>query len=246
MAGEQHQVIEPHYQVIELYISYVDDLKTLLRVSRASSAQQRHIVRRVKQQLPKLLKQAVTAGVMTGQRLSADVSADIEALKWLLSTAGPAVVGKPAVAEALLRSRPFNILLAEQLPKLCFKRGLQLYVQQMVAASMQRVKGLGRWLVAAHIMHHHNALDWDSEDDWDWDSSRGSLPEHMTQLGDQYGTVSYTLWLRHQTAPCCCGDHSCMLVHAGASVRSYASVTPHPASGAGVLGASAAAQLTEQ
>jgi hypothetical protein len=69
-------------------------------------------------------------------------------MDWLLSTAGPAAVGAPAVAHALLRLGLQDHELAS-LPQLAFAKGLQLSTPQKVAGSRDRAAGLYHWIEEA-------------------------------------------------------------------------------------------------
>jgi hypothetical protein len=136
---------EQHHQVLELCIDYISDPATLARVSLVSRVQHSQIKAYVQQQLPSLVKNAVAAckPVVTQQRFTKDMSA-FKGMDWLLSTAGPAAVGAPAVAHALLRLGLKDHESAS-LPELAFAKGLQLSTQQIIAASRERVAGLHHW-----------------------------------------------------------------------------------------------------
>jgi hypothetical protein len=134
---------QQHHQVLELCISYISDLFVLVRVCLVSRVQQSQVMAHVQQQLPSLVKQAVAAA-----RQSVSERKYRSALKpvtWILKTAGPDAVSAPPVAEALLRSGPWDANLYS-LPEVAIQHGLQLSAQQLVAASKERIKGVDRWL----------------------------------------------------------------------------------------------------
>jgi hypothetical protein len=159
---EEHAAAQRYDQALELCIPYLVETPTLLRVSLASHQHQAQIALHMQQQLPSVVKQAVLACV---QRLNqpdagrlqqqASVRYVMTSLGWVLSTAGPAVVGTAAVAETLLRlSADVPPLLSDQLPDLALKYGLHLTVQLVVGLSQQRVKISQRWIGALMRRQH--------------------------------------------------------------------------------------------
>jgi hypothetical protein len=146
-----------HDHALELCIPYITDTTTLLRVSLASHEQHAQVALHVQQQLPSVVEQTVVAGVQCLNRPDADEEQKWafkccarRSLAWVLSTAGPVVVGIAAVAETLLRLSADNptILKSYQLPSIALKHGLQLTMQHLVDLSQQRVKFLHVWLAA--------------------------------------------------------------------------------------------------
>jgi hypothetical protein len=167
-------------QVLELSIDYIYDTAALVRVALASSVQHNQVVGHVQQHLPRLLKHQLAAHLQLRS-----VSAAMQTFEWLLSTAGPAIVGTPAVADALLCPvpGPFEGVLYN-LPDLAVKHGLQLSVSQLAAAAKQRVKGLDAWLKAASHATQPAAHKAGSS------SSSSSIPAHISQLAYPSDKVS--------------------------------------------------------
>jgi hypothetical protein len=142
---------EQLHEVLKLCIEYVRDPATLACVCLVSCAQRSQIKAYVQQQLLSLVKHTVAACKPAGGTEQHQNTQEVRAansIDWLLSTAGPAAVGAPAVADVLLRLGPQDWLMTP-LPDLAFARGLQLSTQQIVAASIERVAGLDHWIEAA-------------------------------------------------------------------------------------------------
>jgi hypothetical protein len=146
-----------HDHALELCIPYISDTTTLLRVSLANHEQQAQAALYLQQQLPSVVQQMVYAAVRRLNRPDADENQQLasryhvlESLGWVLSTAGPAVVGTAAVAETLLRLSTHIPMLLDsyQLPNLALKHGLQPTMQLVVGLSQQRVKFLHVWFGA--------------------------------------------------------------------------------------------------
>jgi hypothetical protein len=151
-----------HRQVLDLCIGCIYDTKTLLCVSLADREAHGHVTEHVQQQLPSLVRKAVTTGLedmrltLEGNLLE-DFDTDYEdaveqPLQWLLRAAGTAAVNTAAVAAVLL-----NVLqlipekgdLQRYMCDAAIESGFQLDMQQLVEASKQRVKGLDKWIHAA-------------------------------------------------------------------------------------------------
>jgi hypothetical protein len=168
--------------VLKLCINNIHDTATLVRVALASKLQHSQVVGHVQQHLPRLLNHQLAAYQNIFFKIKF-ISSAMQTFTWLLSTAGPAVVGTPAVADALLSPVPDRF--EGQLcivPELAFKHGLQLSVSQVVTAAKQRVERLDLWLNAASHSTQPAAHQ--------TGSSSSSIPKHITQLAHPSAEVS--------------------------------------------------------
>jgi hypothetical protein len=152
-------VVQQQQQVLSLCVPFISIVKDFIRVSVVSKQTRDDVVVYVQQQLPSLVDAAVTAGLLPDSPLTRNywgsttktaLDGITRPLKWLLSTAGPAVVGAPAVAYTLLRvTQDIPRELHDALPAMACQYGLQLSIPQLVAASKQQLRGMDKWIKAA-------------------------------------------------------------------------------------------------
>lgn len=143
---------ETHAHVLQLCIDYVDDVQVLVRLGSVSKAVQATCSVHVQQHLPALLVAAhnSTCEVFKGckRRVCFVEPCHLAPLEWLYRSAGPATVGSPATAEALLRIGPqMPWRLRRMLMQLAVQHGMQLTTDIVVAAAKARAN-IDDWLEA--------------------------------------------------------------------------------------------------
>lgn len=145
-------------QVLSLCVPSITDTRALALTCLVSRRASDDVLACLQQQLPSLVGAAVVTGVLQAKQLDSWHSqttrhareAISKPFKWLLTSAGPAVVAAPAVAHVLLRVSPdLPKELQLQLLTTAFELGLKLSAEQLVAASRERLRGLDRWIAAA-------------------------------------------------------------------------------------------------
>jgi hypothetical protein len=193
LAAATHQ----YRQVLELCVRYIDDASTANRVRLVSRQHDALVLAHVQQQVCSLLEGTIVINmrhilkISTGC-MSSCVDAAARPLEWLLRTAGPASVGAPAVAEALLHLSPsIHPALHHVVAGFAFKQGLKMPVQLLVDAAKQRSKEVEKWLRAAyHAGTNGSSFSSGSS------SSSSHVPALFTKLGNSGHKVCMQLVTR--------------------------------------------------
>lgn len=135
-----------HAQAFFVSIDYVSDVRSLLRLSLVSKTARGSCQAHVKQHLPALLDELHIASRKDNGKSSHGhqlykVDVCDKSLLWLYRTAGPAAVGSPAAALAILRmvgpGTGMGIDCQIHLRRMAMQHGMQLTTEVLVAAAKE-------------------------------------------------------------------------------------------------------------